>query len=88
VGTRESLVCFFITLFFSSPFPSQSDFGKQNLTEKKTPEKPQTKFETFWEWMEGYGTPSCISRQIPRQQNGEYNNHKKEVKKHVENILG
>ncbi len=35
VCTRESLVCFFITFFFFSPFPSQSDFGKQNPTPKK-----------------------------------------------------
>lgn len=38
--------------------------------------------------MEGYANPSCISRQIPRQQNGEYNNQKKRSQKHVENILG
>jgi hypothetical protein len=86
VGTRESLVCFFITLVFFF-------FGLFQVTQilvNKTPpkkekkhqeKKPQTKFETFWEWMEGYGTPSSISRQIPRQQNGEDNNQKRKESK-------
>jgi hypothetical protein len=41
VGTRESLVCFFITLVLFFSFSSHSDFGKQNPTQKrkKTPGK-------------------------------------------------
>jgi hypothetical protein len=54
-GTRDHSFASSSPFFF--PCPSQSDFGKQNPTQKKTekkkkektPEKPQTGFETFWE---------------------------------------
>lgn len=92
VGTRESLVCFFITLVLFFSFSSHSDFGKQNPTQKrkKTPGKKNLKPSLK---LSGNGWKGMVRHRAFRvrfrvNKMGKTTTKKEKSQKHVENILG